>query len=223
MKSSILKTLEIYEGSISSTRRTRNSKKPSAALAMPCKIMKNCGSDGFNKIKTRLACILEADESTRLRMEESVPNHHEDHIAGKGHRAPDTGRTGRVGHVPSRGLLRQASAGKTGSHLVCHERDDGSVVAPFRAETSNPASSSWAGPTSRGNHDEADERTERARLALVRARWEAQGGGGATRRESTSTRQVAPTRSQTTEPSILLLLEGRTPAVPSRRGTPRRL
>ena len=36
------------------------------------------------KLKTRLACILEADESTRLRMGESSPNHHEDHIAGKG-------------------------------------------------------------------------------------------------------------------------------------------
>ena len=29
-------------------------------------------------------CILEADESTRLRMGNSLPNHHEDHIAGKG-------------------------------------------------------------------------------------------------------------------------------------------
>ena len=28
-------------------------------------------------------CILEADESTRLRVEDSPPNHHEDHIAGK--------------------------------------------------------------------------------------------------------------------------------------------
>ena len=37
-----------------------------------------------NKIKTRLACILEASESTRLRMGESLSNHHEDHIAGKG-------------------------------------------------------------------------------------------------------------------------------------------
>ena len=36
------------------------------------------------KLKTRLACILEADESTRLRVGESLPNHHEDHIAGKG-------------------------------------------------------------------------------------------------------------------------------------------
>ena len=45
---------------------------------------KNCGSGAPNKIKTQLACILEADESTRLRMGNSVPNHHEDQIAGKG-------------------------------------------------------------------------------------------------------------------------------------------
>ena len=36
------------------------------------------------KLKTRRACILEASESTRLRMGESLPNHHEDHIVGKG-------------------------------------------------------------------------------------------------------------------------------------------
>ena len=29
-------------------------------------------------------CILEASESTRLRMEESLPNYHEDQKAGKG-------------------------------------------------------------------------------------------------------------------------------------------
>ena len=53
--------------------------------AVPCKIMKkNCGSGTSNKIKTSLACILEAGESTRLRMGESLPNHHEDHNAGKG-------------------------------------------------------------------------------------------------------------------------------------------
>ena len=52
---------------------------------MPCKMLKkNCGSGGFNKVKTRLSCILEADESMRLRMGNSVPNFHEDHIAGKG-------------------------------------------------------------------------------------------------------------------------------------------
>ena len=57
----------------------------SVAPAMPCKIMKkNCGNGGSNKVKTKLACILEADETTRLRMGSSLPNHHEDHIAGKG-------------------------------------------------------------------------------------------------------------------------------------------
>ena len=43
-----------------------------------------CGSGGSNKIKTKLACILEADESTRLRMGNSLPSHHEDHILRKG-------------------------------------------------------------------------------------------------------------------------------------------
>ena len=53
--------------------------------AMPCRIMKkNFGSGASNKIKTTLACILEADESKRLRMGESLPNHHEDHNAGRG-------------------------------------------------------------------------------------------------------------------------------------------
>ena len=36
------------------------------------------------KLKTRLACILEADESTRMRMGNSMPHYHQDHIAGKG-------------------------------------------------------------------------------------------------------------------------------------------
>ena len=63
-------------------RNARKQLETAMAPAMPCKIMKkNCGSGGSNKIKTRLACILEADESTRLRMGESLPNHHEDHIA----------------------------------------------------------------------------------------------------------------------------------------------
>ena len=36
------------------------------------------------KIKTKLACILEADESARMRMGNSIPTHHEDQIAGEG-------------------------------------------------------------------------------------------------------------------------------------------
>ena len=54
------------------------------APAMPCKIMKNCGSDASNIIKTKLTCILEADEYTRMRMGNSIPSNHEEHIAGKG-------------------------------------------------------------------------------------------------------------------------------------------
>ena len=57
------------------------------APAMPCKIIKNnknCGSGASNKVKSKLACILEASESTRMRMGNSMPTHHEDHIAGKG-------------------------------------------------------------------------------------------------------------------------------------------
>ena len=66
-------------------KNARKKLETSVAPAMPCKTMKkNCGSGASNKIKTRLACILEADESRRLRMGESLPNHHEDHIAGNG-------------------------------------------------------------------------------------------------------------------------------------------
>ena len=54
------------------------------APAMPCQITKNCGNDGSDKIKTNLACILEANESTRMRMGNSMPHYHQDHIAGKG-------------------------------------------------------------------------------------------------------------------------------------------
>ena len=57
------------------------------ALAMLCKASKKgkhrATRGKSNEIKSKLACILEASESTRLRMEESLPNHHEDHIAGK--------------------------------------------------------------------------------------------------------------------------------------------
>ena len=58
------------------------------APAMPCKTSKNSQHGATrgksNEIKSKLACILEASESTRLRMGELLPNHHEDHIAGKG-------------------------------------------------------------------------------------------------------------------------------------------
>ena len=58
------------------------------ALAMPCKMSKK-SKHGETRSKTydfksKFACILEASESTRMRMVGSLPNHHEDHIAGKG-------------------------------------------------------------------------------------------------------------------------------------------
>ena len=65
-------------------KNSRKKLETSVALAMPCKIMKNCGSDGSKKIKTKLACILEADESTRMRMGNSIPHHHQDLFARKG-------------------------------------------------------------------------------------------------------------------------------------------
>ena len=42
-------------------KNARKKLETSVALAMPCKIMKNCGSGASNKIKTKLACILEAE------------------------------------------------------------------------------------------------------------------------------------------------------------------
>ena len=58
------------------------------APAMPCKTSKTCKHGvtrgKSNEIKSKLVCILEVSESTRLRMGESLLNHHEDHIAGKG-------------------------------------------------------------------------------------------------------------------------------------------
>ena len=61
--------------------------KETMAHGMLCKVSgkgKHGASRGkSNEIKSKLACILEASESTRLRMEESLPNHLEGHIAGK--------------------------------------------------------------------------------------------------------------------------------------------
>ena len=69
-----------YKETIKNARKLETSVAP----AMPCKIMKNCGSGGSDKNKTKLACLLEGRESTRMRMGNSEPSNHEDHIAGKG-------------------------------------------------------------------------------------------------------------------------------------------
>ena len=58
------------------------------APAMPCKTCKKSKygktRSKHNDFKSKFPCILEASESARMRMEESLPNYHEDHIAGRG-------------------------------------------------------------------------------------------------------------------------------------------
>ena len=58
------------------------------APAVPCKTSKKiqiwATRGKCNETKSKLAYILEASEAARLCMEESLPNYHEDHIAGKG-------------------------------------------------------------------------------------------------------------------------------------------
>ena len=55
---------------------------------MPCKTCKKSKHgetrSKTNDFKSKFARILEASESTRMRMEEFLPNHHEDPKAGKG-------------------------------------------------------------------------------------------------------------------------------------------
>ena len=59
------------------------------APPMPCKSCKKSKygetRSKTNDFKSKFACISEAGESTRMRMESSLPKYHEDHIAGKGH------------------------------------------------------------------------------------------------------------------------------------------
>ena len=66
----------------------RKWKETFVAPAMPCKTCKKSKHgetrSKTNDFKSKFACILEASESTRMRMEESLPKYHEDHIAGKG-------------------------------------------------------------------------------------------------------------------------------------------
>ena len=74
-----------FKGTIKNARKKLETPM---APAMPCNTSKN-SQHGVtrgksNEIKSKHACILEASASTRLRMEKSLPIHHEDHIAGKG-------------------------------------------------------------------------------------------------------------------------------------------
>ena len=68
-------------------KNTRRKLGTQMAPAMPCKTCKK-NKHGetrskTNDFKSKFACIFEASESTRMRMGESLPKYHEDHIAGK--------------------------------------------------------------------------------------------------------------------------------------------
>ena len=69
-------------------RNARKKLETPMARAMPCKTCKKSKngetSSKTNDFKSKFACILEASESTRMRMGNSIPHHHEDHIAGRG-------------------------------------------------------------------------------------------------------------------------------------------
>ena len=74
-----------FKETITDARKKLETPMAPAVLCKTSKDSKHGATRGkSNEIKSKLACILEASESTRLRMGESLPNHHEDHVAGKG-------------------------------------------------------------------------------------------------------------------------------------------
>ena len=98
MKSFTSITHENCEGSISSTLRTRNLRRPSRTLARnwkhrwlplcPANLLRTIRIVGVvhpTKSNQNLRVFWKLVESTRLRMGQSLPTHHEDHFAGKGY------------------------------------------------------------------------------------------------------------------------------------------
>ena len=69
-------------------RNVRTKLEIPIAPAMLCKTCKKSKKGKTrrktNDFKSKFACILEASESTRVRMGESLPNHHADHFAERG-------------------------------------------------------------------------------------------------------------------------------------------
>ena len=56
--------------------------------AMPCKTPMNSSGEFYRGIGRKYGCIVEADESTRIRVEGVPYRYHEDHIAAKGNHSP---------------------------------------------------------------------------------------------------------------------------------------
>ena len=67
--------------------KTRRKFEVPMPAAMPCKIRRGTYKETCRNPdapKTKYACIVEADESSRKRLEGTVHKDHEDHFAGKG-------------------------------------------------------------------------------------------------------------------------------------------
>ena len=85
---------EDYEEILLLTPWRRNSKtiknarkklETPVAPALLCKKNKNGETRSkSNDFNSKFACVLEASESIRLRMEESLPTYHDDYVRGKG-------------------------------------------------------------------------------------------------------------------------------------------
>ena len=74
-----------FKETIKNARRKLEIPMAPAMLCKTCKKSKHGETRGkTNDFKSKLACILEASASTRMRMEASLPKYHEDLIAGRG-------------------------------------------------------------------------------------------------------------------------------------------
>ena len=65
-------------------KNARRKKEITMPTAMPCKTSLYRSSKETCRAMTKYACIVEADESMRIRMEGAPHRYHEDHIAGRG-------------------------------------------------------------------------------------------------------------------------------------------
>ena len=74
-----------FKETIRNARKELETPLAPAMLCKTCKKSKNGETRSkTHDFKSKIACILEASESTRMRMEESLPNYHEHNIVGNG-------------------------------------------------------------------------------------------------------------------------------------------
>ena len=79
-----LESDEEFKPTMKNARRKLEIPMPAA---MPCKTPVNCRGktcSSIGKSKTKSACIVDANESVRIRLEGTPQRYHEDHIAAKG-------------------------------------------------------------------------------------------------------------------------------------------